>query len=248
MKRALGIQPGSSMWSDRKKRGRDRRRGTWWDLKRNCIAIEGQDFAQDTEEGGADQFVLIPDSDEERGAKDSSLLGDDEYVPETEPQDVTESAIIGVGANQGRKRLGALLHDWLRIISDVDNESGKVEMESDKLDKESAKVEMESGKLEMCAKVQMGGVKLGMESDKLGSVKMEMESDKLGSVKMEMESDKLGSVKMEMESDKLDCVKLEEELDHMVSFSDMETDDEGCFFQDGVDLRGHSQVEDEDFN
>ncbi|CAO2181123.1 unnamed protein product, partial [Urochloa humidicola] len=238
MKRALGIQPGASMWPNRKMRGRDRRRGTWWDLKRNCIAIEGQDFAQDTEEGGADEFVLIPDSDEERGAKDSSLLGDDdEYVPETEPQDVvTESGIIGIGANQGRKRLGALLHDWLRIISDVDNESGKVEMESGKLDKESAKVEMESGKLEMCAKVQMGGVKL------------EMESDKLDTVKLEMESDKLGSVKMEMESEKLDCVKLEEELDHMVSFSDMETDDEGCFFQDGVDLRGHSQVEDEDFN
>ncbi|CAO2178837.1 unnamed protein product, partial [Urochloa humidicola] len=180
MKRALGIQPGDSMWSNRKMRGRDRHRGTWWDLKRNCIAIEGQDFAQDTEEGGADQFVLIPDSGEERGAKDSSLLGeDDEYVPETEPQDVvTESGTIGIGANQGRKRLGALLHDWLRIISDVDNESGKVEMESGKLDKESAKV-------------QMGGVKLEKESDKLGSVKLENESDKFGSVKMEMESDKL---------------------------------------------------------
>lgn len=44
-------------------------------------------------------------------------------------------------------------------------------------------------------------------------------------------------------------VKLgKEELDHMASFSDIENDDEACSFQDGVDLRGHSQVEDDDFN
>jgi hypothetical protein len=39
-----------------------------------------------------------------------------------------------------------------------------------------------------------------------------------------------------------------EDVDHKSSFSDIETDDESCWFQDGVDLRGHSQVEDDDFN
>lgn len=103
MNRALGIRPTKQM------PGRDRRRGTWWDLKLNCIAIEGKDFAQDTQEGGADDFVLIPSSDEERGTKGSSLLGDDddEFVPETEPQDlVTVSRVTGPCANQGRRRLG----------------------------------------------------------------------------------------------------------------------------------------------
>jgi hypothetical protein len=58
MKHALGIQSSGSMWPARQMRGRDRRRGIWWDRKLNCIAIEGQDFAQDTQEGGADQFVF----------------------------------------------------------------------------------------------------------------------------------------------------------------------------------------------
>ena len=86
MKRALGIPSSHRMWPTKQMRSRDRRRGTWWDHKLNCIAIEGQDFAQDTQEGGADQFELIPDSNEEEGVKGSSLLGDeDEYVPETQP-------------------------------------------------------------------------------------------------------------------------------------------------------------------
>ena len=96
------------MWPTRQMRGRDRRRGTWFDQELNCIAIEGVDFAQDTEEGGADRFELIPDSDEDGVAKGSSLLGDDdEYVPETEPQDVTTaSKITGPCANHGRLHLG----------------------------------------------------------------------------------------------------------------------------------------------
>ncbi|CAO2204819.1 unnamed protein product [Urochloa humidicola] len=138
MQRALGIQSS----------GRDRRRGTWWDLKLNCIVIEGQDFAQDTQEGGAGEFVLIPDSDEERGAKGSSLLGDDdEYVPETEPQDlVTVSRNIGPCANQGRQRLGTMLHEWLRLISDVENTSGKMDMESSKVELDNVKLEEGSAK------------------------------------------------------------------------------------------------------
>ena len=89
-------------------RGRDRRPRTWWDRKRNCIAIEGQHFAQDTQEGGADQFELIPDSPEEGGDKSSSLLaGDDEFVPETEPQDlIAVSTIVGPCFSQGHRGLG----------------------------------------------------------------------------------------------------------------------------------------------
>ncbi|XP_034587381.1 uncharacterized protein [Setaria viridis] len=194
MKHAFGIQLSGRMWPAREMPGQDHHRGTWWDQKLNCIAIGGHDFAQDTQEGGADQFVLIPDSDEEGGAKGSSLLGDnDEYVPETEPQDVvTVSRITGPCANQGRQRLGTMLHEWRRLISDVENESGKVDVESAKVEMDNVKLEKESAKVEM------------------------------------------------------DSVKLEkEELDHMASFSDIEIDDEACSCYDGVDLRGHSQVEDD---
>ena len=111
MKRALGIPLSHRMWPTRQMRGRDRRRGTWFDQELNCIAIEGVDFAQDTEEGGADRFELIPDSDEDGVAKGSSLLGDDdEFVPETEPQDVTTaSKITGPCANHGRLHLGSAI-------------------------------------------------------------------------------------------------------------------------------------------
>ena len=44
--------------------GRERRRGIWWDRRNNCLAEEGIDFAQDTQEGGADEFEFIPDSEE----------------------------------------------------------------------------------------------------------------------------------------------------------------------------------------
>ncbi|XP_034598074.1 uncharacterized protein [Setaria viridis] len=157
VKRALEVQLSGRMWPARQMPGRDRRCGTWWDQKLNCIPIEGHDFAQDTQEGGADQFVLIPDSDEEGGAKGSSLPGDnDEYVPEMEPQDVVMmNRITGPCANQGHQCLGTMLHEWRRLISDVENESGKVDVESAKvemnnvkLEKESAKVEMDSVKLE----------------------------------------------------------------------------------------------------
>jgi hypothetical protein len=95
------------MWPARQMRGRDRRPGIWWDHEQNCITIEGVDFAQDTQEGGADRFEFLPDSDEEEGAKGLSLDGDDdEYVPEMEPQDViTVSRITEPCVNQGHGRL-----------------------------------------------------------------------------------------------------------------------------------------------
>ena len=88
-------------------RGRDRRCGTWWDKKLNCIAIEGKDFAQDTQEGGADRFELIPDSDEEGSQQVSSFVAeDDEFVPETEPQDMLVVKHIGrQGVTKTRGRL-----------------------------------------------------------------------------------------------------------------------------------------------
>jgi hypothetical protein len=99
------------------------------------------------------------------------------------------------------------------------------------MENESGKVDMES------AKVQMESVKLEKES-----AKVEMESDKLEMcAKVQMDS-----VKLETDSVKMDTGK--EELDHRASFFDIETDDEACWVQDGVDLRGHSQVEDDDFN
>ena len=89
-------------------RGQDRCPRTLWDRKRNCIAIEGQDFAQDTQEGGADQFELIPDSPEEGGDKSSSLLAsDDKFVPKTEPWDlIAVSTTARLCSSQGLRHFG----------------------------------------------------------------------------------------------------------------------------------------------
>ena len=108
MRRALGIQSTRGMRPATRMRGRDRRPRTWWDQKWNCITIEGQDFAQDTQEGGADQFKLIPDLPEEGGDKSSSLLAsDDKFVPKTEPWDlIAVSTIVGPCSSQGRRRFG----------------------------------------------------------------------------------------------------------------------------------------------
>ena len=100
MRRALGIQSNHGMRHASRMRGQDHRRGTWWDREKHCVTIEGQDFAQDTQEGGADQFEFVPDSDEEGGDNGPSLNGgDDEFVPETEPQDI-------IAVSKGRPRLG----------------------------------------------------------------------------------------------------------------------------------------------
>ncbi|CAD6219662.1 unnamed protein product [Miscanthus lutarioriparius] len=126
-------------------------------------------------------------------------------------------------------------------------------MDTVKLEKESAKMEMESDNFVMSAKVQMDTVKLEKESVKvqMGSVKLEKESAEvlMGSVKLEKQGAKveMDSVKLE-ESAKVEMDTSKELLDHKASFSDIEIDDETCWFQDGVDLRGHSQVEDDDFN
>jgi len=107
MRRALGIQSKGLLRSFKPMRGRDRRRGTWWNKKLNCIAIGGQDFAQDTQEGSADRFELIPDSDEEGPQQVSSFVAeDDEFVPETEPQDMLVVKHIGrQGVTKTRGRL-----------------------------------------------------------------------------------------------------------------------------------------------
>jgi len=78
----------------------------------------------------------------------------------------------------------------------------------------------------LCGTVQMGSVKLEQES-----TNVETESNKLD----------MSCAKVQMDTSK-------EEVDHKASFSDLETNDEGCWFQDGVDLRGHSQVQDDDLN
>ncbi|CAD6224918.1 unnamed protein product [Miscanthus lutarioriparius] len=111
MRRALGIQSKGLLRSFKPMRGRDRRRGTWWDKKLNCIAIGGQDFAQDTQEGGADRFELIPDSDEEGPQQVSSFVAeDDEFVPETEPQDMPVVKLIG----------NTMFHEWRKVSLESD--------------------------------------------------------------------------------------------------------------------------------
>lgn len=67
--------------------GRERRRGSWWDVRSERLAVEGVDFAQDTQEGGGDEYMFIPDSDDE-GFQGIICTDDGEFVPETEPLDV----------------------------------------------------------------------------------------------------------------------------------------------------------------
>ena len=64
--------------------GRERCRGIWWDRRNNCLAEEGIDFAQDTQEGGADEFEFIPDSEENLVEDVISL----ECVPDSFAQEV----------------------------------------------------------------------------------------------------------------------------------------------------------------
>jgi hypothetical protein len=95
--------------------------------------------------------------------------------------------------------------------------------------------EMEQEKVEM----DSNNVKFEKES-----AKVKMESDKLemfGKVQMDM-------VKFEKESAKVEADSVKLEVDHKGSISNMETNDEGCWFEDGVELQGYSQVEDDDFN
>ena len=100
MRHALVIQSSRGVRPASRTRGQVCRRGTWWDQEKHYVAIEGQDFAQDTQEGGADQFEFVPDSDEEGGDNGPSLNGgDDEFVRETEPQDI-------IAVSKGRPRLG----------------------------------------------------------------------------------------------------------------------------------------------
>ncbi|KAL6864940.1 hypothetical protein ACP4OV_016091 [Aristida adscensionis] len=76
-------------------RGRERRRGWWWQRDAGRVVEEGLDFAQDTEEGGADEIEFIPDSDEDGGVDGSSadpFAG--EFVPETEPQELSELLLV----------------------------------------------------------------------------------------------------------------------------------------------------------
>ncbi|KAJ1262131.1 hypothetical protein BS78_09G084100 [Paspalum vaginatum] len=67
--------------------GHKRRRGSCWDVRSNHLAVEGVDFAQDTQEGGADEYMFIPDSDD-KGFQGIISTEDGEFVPETKPHDV----------------------------------------------------------------------------------------------------------------------------------------------------------------
>jgi hypothetical protein len=78
------------------------------------------------------------------------------------------------------------------------------------------------------------------------SAKVEMDNNKLQkeSAKVEMDRNKLDKESAKVQ---IDSVKLEE-LVHVDNFSDLETDDEAWWLLDSVDLRGYSQVEDDEFN
>ncbi|WVZ64537.1 hypothetical protein U9M48_014038 [Paspalum notatum var. saurae] len=67
--------------------GRERHRGSWWDVRSRRLVVEGVDFAQDTQEGGADEYMFISDSDDE-GFQGIICTDDSEFVPETEAHDV----------------------------------------------------------------------------------------------------------------------------------------------------------------
>ncbi|XP_040376373.1 uncharacterized protein LOC121053479, partial [Oryza brachyantha] len=100
-------------------------RGTWWlrgDKPRPVV--EGVFF---------DDLEFVPDSDDEGAANEFISQGcDDELVPETQLHVTTEEIGIGhtVTTKTGgqrrlgsRPRLGTMLHEWRRIVSDYEKPS-----------------------------------------------------------------------------------------------------------------------------
>lgn len=72
-------------------------RGSWWDRVHQCELRDGVDFVEDSEDGSGDDFVFIPDFDEESSREYINSEADDvEYVLETEPQDLVQEAPTGV--------------------------------------------------------------------------------------------------------------------------------------------------------
>ncbi|KAF0901994.1 hypothetical protein E2562_011822 [Oryza meyeriana var. granulata] len=50
--------------------GRPIRRGVWWSIELGVPVEEGMDFIQDSEVGGSDDFIFVPDSEDEGGAEE----------------------------------------------------------------------------------------------------------------------------------------------------------------------------------
>jgi hypothetical protein len=105
----------------------ERRRGPWWHRSQQLLLLqEGFDFAQDTQGDNDDDFEFIPNLDEEGGMVGlNSTDGDDEVVPETEPQ-----FLVGMDANaMVDKGLGVDVDaetDDEFITMEVKNEGNKV--------------------------------------------------------------------------------------------------------------------------
>nr|XP_015646215.1 uncharacterized protein LOC9270019 isoform X3 [Oryza sativa Japonica Group] len=100
-------------------------RGTWWLLGKEPRPVaEGVCF---------DDLVFVPDSDDEGAGNEFNSQGfDDEFVPETQQDVPIEEIGIGhpVTSKSGgprqlgvHPRLGTMLHDWLRAISEYEKPS-----------------------------------------------------------------------------------------------------------------------------
>jgi hypothetical protein len=129
---------GGGMRTDDLIDGRERRRGMWWDRRNNCLAVEGIDFAQDTQEGGADEFDFIPDS-EEQFVED---VISSEFVPDSLVQEVEVLEDVGVKGESVGEETGELMTGWIETqsgyILDDDDAIATVDKSSDK--KESAQI------------------------------------------------------------------------------------------------------------
>jgi hypothetical protein len=99
--------------------------------------VEGIDFAQDTQEGGADEFDFIPDS-EEQFVED---VISSEFVPDSLVQEVEVLEDVGVKGESVGEETGELMTGWIETQSGYildDDAIATVDKSSDK--KESAQI------------------------------------------------------------------------------------------------------------
>jgi hypothetical protein len=99
--------------------------------------VEGIDFAQDTQEGGVNEFDFIPDS-EEQFVED---VISSEFVPDSLVQEVEVLEDVGVKGESVGEETGELMTGWIETQSGYildDDAIATVDKSSDK--KESAQI------------------------------------------------------------------------------------------------------------
>lgn len=112
--------------------------GTWWSYGDDPRPVVlGVDFALDTEEGGADEFYFVPESDDHETIERPGFSGwDVDFSPDSEAQDSLQVERIGVqdaavqqqeGGNRPvlRRPLQDKLNEWRQVLVQAEEEISK---------------------------------------------------------------------------------------------------------------------------